>query len=218
MAAPKIRLVLGDDQVLFVESLRYVLEAEAPDMEIVAVAHTGEEVIAAVDALEPDLVVLDVRMPELDGVRTAERLHARHPQVYIIMLTSFDNDEYVQKAILNGASGYLLKDLPPKELVDAIRAVSRGTVFFSPSVARKIVARIENNGPPQESGELPDWARLLGSRDRQILTLISRGLSNKEIAAELFLSEQTIKNYVSVIYAKIGARNRSQAATIARDI
>ncbi len=213
-----IRLLLADDQKTFVESLRFVLEAKASDIEVVGVCHDGAEVLERIEELAPDVVFLDVRMPRLDGVEAVKAIHARHPDIAVIMLTSFDDDQYVQQAVLHGASGYLLKDLAPEDLIEAVRAVKRGTVLFSPSVAHKLVQHMDTHACEGGRGEPPAWETSLSAREKEILRLIAQGLANKEIGDRLNLSEQTVKNYVSVIYAKIGVRNRWEAASKARDM
>lgn len=211
----RIRVLFGDDQVLFLNSLRYVIGATATDIEIVACVNDGEQAVDTARRLRPDVVVLDVRMPRLDGVEAARQILRENPSTAVIMLTAFDDDAYVHEAVNHGAAGYLLKDIPPENLIDAIRAVRAGAVMLSPSVARKLVGQIDES---KRGHDPPSWTEGLTSRDHDILVGISKGMSNREIADLLNLSEQTVKNYTSALYAKIGARNRSEAAGLAREL
>ncbi len=211
-----IRVLLVDDQVLFVESLRRLLEIDANDMEIVDIANDGREAVKKAKELVPDIVLMDVRMPGLDGVGATRELKAALPGVHIIMLTTFDDDNYVFNALAVGADGYLLKDTAPNELVAAIRAVHEGGVTISPVVARKLAAgrtdfTADSDSPSHEI------VQRLSRRERDVLRLIGEGCDNTDIAARLFLSEQTVKNYVSLLYSKLGVERRSQAIRISRE-
>ncbi len=210
----KIRLLLVDDQVLFVQSLRTVIEIQASDIEVVGTAGNGEEAVAIVEETRPEVVLMDVRMPVMDGVEAARLIHQRHPAVHLIMLTTFDDDNYVYKALSHGAAGYLLKDIPPSELIASIRAVREGPVLISPSIAARLAEQALHKGfPPliSESGDESDAAErmeTLSRREREVLRLVAEGLDNREIAERLFLAEQTVKNHVSTIYSKLDVRDR----------
>ena len=211
-----MRLLLVDDQVLFVESLRKLLEIDAEDLTVIGTATSGKEAITLADQLGPDIVLLDIRMPEMDGVEVVRILKSRHPQIAIIMLTTFDDDSYIYDALANGAAGYLLKDIPPNELIAAIYAIKEGGVTVSPAIASKLVER--GQPAPREPRGRATPATGLTKREIEVLKLIAQGDDNQEIAETLCLSEQTVRNYVSLIYAKLGVEKRSQAIRIARDL
>lgn len=209
-----IRAVLVDDQVLFLESLKRVLEADAPDIDIVGVAHNGEEAIRVVGDTNPDVVVMDVRMPVMDGVEAVRILREHFPEVRILVLTTFDDDDYVYDALHYGAHGYLLKDIPPSELITDIRLAMEGPIQLSPAIVSKLIAHKLTGQRDVGSGH-PQWLDDLNEKEKQILRLIVQGMDNGEIAAAQFLAIQTVKNYTSIIYAKMGARNRAHAVGIA---
>ncbi|HUJ74497.1 MAG TPA: response regulator transcription factor [bacterium] len=211
----KVRVLLADDQVLFVESLKTVIEQLAQDIEVVGIARNGQESVRAVETAAPDVVVMDVRMPLMDGVKATAEILARHPAVRIIMLTTFEDDEYVKDALELGAAGYLLKDIPPAELVAAIRAVHGGTILIAPRVAKSLIRKAYTT--PEGPAAEPAWMLELSRREREILEKVARGMSNKEIAAELCIAEQTVRNHISVIYDKMGASDRLQAMRMMRD-
>ncbi len=202
-----IRVMLVDDQRLMREGLRTLLDLEE-DIEVIGEAGNGEEGVAAFLALRPDVALMDVRMPVLDGV-----------QATIIILTTFDDDEYVLEGLRAGALGYLLKDVGVTELAEAIRAVMRGGVLIEPSVARKVVAELARLRPaPAPEARPAALVEPLSERELEILRLVAAGLTNRDIAQRLFLAEGTVKNYVTNILGKIGARDRTQAAIAAREL
>ena len=170
--------------------------------------------------LQPDVILMDVRMRKMNGVEATKRIMEQFPETRILMLTTFDDDEYVIEALKYGAVGYLLKDMPPSELITAVRAVYEGGVLISPRVAAKLVEKLvqqtENQTPAQaaETKE-PAWVKELSSREKEILKLLAKGLDNEEIARTLHIAKQTVKNYVSVIYGKLGVRDRVQASLAA---
>ena len=215
--ADRIRVLLADDQTLFVDSLRYVLEALASDIEIVDVCYSGSAAVDAVAAHAPEIVLLDVRMPEMDGVEAARIIHERHPEVKIVMLTTFADDAYVASAIRHGAVGYLLKNMPPERLVESIRAVLGGIAQIEPSVARTLL-----QGDAGALGEPADAALLsvepLTSRERQVLELIMDSRDNHEIAEFLNVAEQTARNYVHNLYSKLGVSSRIQLMKLLRSL
>ncbi len=215
MADP-IRVLLVDDQRLMREGLRILLELE-PDLEIVGEAENGQEALTAYADLRPGLVLMDVRMPGMDGVQATRSLRERWPQARVIILTTFDDDEYVFEGLRAGACGYLLKDVSGHDLAAAIRTVAAGGVLIEPSVARKVVDEFARLAPPRH----PAGAGLLeplSEREQEILALLAQGLSNREIAERLILAPGTVKNYVTTLLQKLGARDRTQAALRAHEL
>ena len=212
-----IRVVLADDQVMFVESLRTVMEMRARDIEVLGVAHDGVAAVDMVAELSPDVVLLDVRMPVMDGVEAARLIHERHPRVQIVMLTTFDDDEYVLQALRYGAVGYILKSMSPRDLIAAVRAIKHGSVLIAPEIASRLIDQFqEKQGSlAAESEETQRWERDLSRREKQVLNLLSEGLDNRQIASALSIAEQTVKKHVSIIYSKIGVHDRVQLARLA---
>jgi DNA-binding NarL/FixJ family response regulator len=213
-------VLLVDDQTLFVESLRTVLETRAKDFSVIGIAGDGEEALALTAKLSPDVILMDVRMPKMNGVEATKRIKEEFPATRILMLTTFDDDEYVIEALQHGAVGYLLKDMPPLELITAVRAVYEGGVLISPRVATKIVEKLVQTTDPviafaEEASQEPEWVKDLNSREKEILKLIAKGMDNEEIAHSLHIAKQTVKNYVSMIYCKLGVRDRVQASLAA---
>lgn len=211
-----IRILLVDDQRLMRDGLRTLFELE-PDLEVVGEAEDGERALDVYAQVQPDVVLMDVRMPGMDGVEATRRLLDRWPQARVVILTTFDDDEYVFEGLRAGALGYLLKDVSGQELADAVRKVRQGGALIEPSVARRVLAEFSRLAPPikRATADLPEP---LSDREREILGLLAEGLTNKEIAARLFLAEGTVKNYVTSILGKIGARDRTQAALRAREL
>lgn len=211
-----IRILLADDQSLFRESLHAFLSLQ-PGYSVVGEASNGEEVLHLAKKLKPDVVLMDVRMPVMDGVEATRRLHQTQPDCRVIMLTTFDDDEYVFEALREGAIGYLLKDISADKLFEAIRAAMRGESFLQPSVAAKVVgefARLAKNAPSRAAS----LAEPLSPRELEIIRLIVTGASNREIAARLFIAEGTVKNHITEILGKLGVSDRTQAALKARDL
>lgn len=200
----KIRLLLVDDQRLFVENLKTVLDLTTRDMHVVGIAANGEEAMRMVEELHPDVILMDVRMPVMDGVEATRRIALAHPEIRIVMLTTFDNDDYVHDALRYGARGYILKNIPPPELFASIRAVHSGGVHISNEVASRMVGSPIGGGE-REAGP---FAALTG-REREIVDAIALAYSNRQIAERLHLTEQTVKNAISRIYAKLGVDSRS---------
>jgi len=215
MTAP-IRILLVDDQALFREGLRTLLSVQ-PDFEVVGEAGNGEEALRIAAALRPAVVLMDLQMPVLDGVAATRRLHAEQPDCRVIVLTTFDDDEYVFEGLRAGAVGYLLKDAPSEKLAEAIRAAARGESFLQPSVAAKVVAEFARLTTHATLRQQP-LVEPLSDRELEILRLVARGASNKEIATALFIAEGTVKNHVTNILSKLGVRDRTQAALKAKDI
>ena len=210
-----IRVLIADDQALFREGLRTLLGAHA-DLEVVAEAANGEEAVLMAGSYRPDVVLMDLRMPVLDGVAATRRLTAARAACRVIALTTFDDDETVFDALRAGAVGYLLKDVGSERLVEAIRATARGQSFLQPAIASKVLAefnRLSRAAP--EPAELPEG---LSEREREVLRLLARGASNKEIAVQLDIAEGTVKNHVTSILGKLGVDDRTRAALRARDL
>jgi DNA-binding NarL/FixJ family response regulator len=205
-----IRVALVDDQQLVRAGFRMLLDSQ-DDMTVVAEAGNGEEAVALLTATPADVVLMDVRMPGMDGLAATAAL-ASSTEARIIILTTFDLDEYVVAAIKAGASGFLLKDVPPEELLSAIRRVHAGDAVLAPSATRRLLERLSVSLPePTDGVGLED----LTDRERQVLTLMAHGQTNQEICRELFLAEPTVKTHVGHILAKLGARDRVQAVVIA---
>lgn len=207
-----IRVVLADDQALVRSGFRMILE-ERDDIEVVAEAENGREAVEAARRTSPDVVLMDVRMPELDGIEAAARILAERPDARVLILTTFDLDEYVARALRAGASGFLLKDVRPTQLVDAIRVVAAGDALLAPTVTRRLLHRFAqslDSSPPPALEQLTD-------REREILKLVAEGLSNAEIADRLVLGESTVKTHVSAVLRKLGLRDRVQAVIAAYD-
>jgi DNA-binding NarL/FixJ family response regulator len=212
----KISLLLVDDHTLFCESLATVLKTEMEEVEVVGIARDGYEALAIVERDRPDIVLMDVRMPRMDGVKATKAIHERFPGTRVIMLTTFDEDEYVRDAIKFGAVGYLLKDTALEKLIVAIRMISQeGPVMVSPSVVQRLAQEAPAASIPKaESPSLPSWLKELSRREREILRLIAKGCANSEIAERLSMAEQTVKNHLSDIYLKIGVHDRVKMAVL----
>jgi DNA-binding NarL/FixJ family response regulator len=209
-----VRVLIVDDQALVRTGFRMILEAEE-DIEVVGEAGDGIEAITEARRLEPDVVLMDVRMPELDGIEATRRLLANGGagETKVVMLTTFDMDEYVFDALRAGASGFLLKDVPPERLIDGIRAVANGDALLAPSITRRLIEEFVRSGPASSSP--PPALGELTARELEVLQLIARGLSNAEIAKELFVSETTVKTHVAHVLMKLGLRDRVQAVVLA---
>jgi DNA-binding NarL/FixJ family response regulator len=207
------RILIADDQALVRGGLRMILEAQ-PDLEVVGEAADGRAALAQARDLEPDLVLMDIRMPGLDGLgATQQMLAGREPAPKVLVLTTFDLDEYVYEAIHAGASGFLLKSTPPPQLVEGVRAVMAGDALLSPEITRRLLDRFTRR-PPPSAGAPPELAELT-QRELEVLRLIADGRSNAEIAATLVLSEATVKTHVNHILTKLRLRDRVQAVALA---
>ncbi len=203
-------ILLVDDQRLLREGLRTLLELH-PDLKVVGEAGDGDEAERTVERVEPDVVLMDLRMPRVDGVTATRRITARWPQLPVLVLTTYDDDDLVFQALGAGACGYLLKDVGSDALAEAVRAAARGESPLQPSVARKVISRLRGHG-------LQDDIQLLEAlteREVEVLALLATGATNREIAGRLFLSEGTVKNYISAILTKTGLRGRTEAALYA---
>jgi DNA-binding NarL/FixJ family response regulator/class 3 adenylate cyclase len=210
----RVRVLIVDDQALVRTGFRMILDAEG-DMDVVGEAANGKEAVGEASRLNPDVVLMDVRMPELDGIEATRRLLADGSvDSKVVMLTTFDMDEYVYEALRAGASGFLLKDAPPEQLVDGIRAVCSGDALLAPSVTRRVIEEFVRR-PPEAVRTAPPEIEELTPRECEVLKLIARGLSNAEIAKSLVVSETTVKTHVARVLMKMGLRDRVQAVVMA---
>jgi DNA-binding NarL/FixJ family response regulator len=211
-----VRVVIADDQALFREGLRTLLSTRS-EVDVVGEAANGEEVLAIADRLHPDVVLMDLQMPLMDGIQATVRLREKWPSIPVLVLTTFDDDANLFGALRAGASGYLLKDVSSETLISAITAAARGEAFLQSTVTGRVVAAfarlMESGGERAEALVLP-----LSTRERQILGLLGTGASNKEIADQLCLAEGTVKNHVTSILTKLDVRDRTQAALRARQL
>jgi len=205
-----IRVLVADDQALVRGGFRVILESQ-PDLEVVGEAGDGAETVSLARELAAEVVLMDVRMPGVDGIEATRRLMARTPAPRVIVLTTFDIDEYVFGALRAGASAFLLKDAPEEQLLAAIRVVAHGGSLFAPSVTRRLVERFV----PEPSGPTADVLAELTPRETEVLRLVARGLSNAEIAEALVVTEHTTKTHVASLLQKLGLRNRVQAVVLA---
>lgn len=208
--------MIVDDQVLFREGLRTLLSVQA-DFDVVAEAGNGEEALRLLLQHQPDVVLMDLRMPVLDGVRATERIRELAPECKVIVLTTFDDDELVFDGLRAGAIGFLLKDVPSSKLIDAIRSASRGEYFLLPSITAKLIAEFSRL-PRSSANRKQEIAEPLSPREMEILRLVATGDSNKEIADKLVISEGTVKNHLSSILSKLSAKDRLQAVIRAREV
>lgn len=221
----RTRIMIVDDQALFADSLKSVISFRATDFHVVGVAKDGESAIEMAMRELPDIILMDIRMPGLDGVAATRIIHEELPQIKIVVLTSFDDDEYIFEAMNHGAMGYILKDIPVNELISSLRAVRDGSFLVSPAVAKKLVshgygeaakpASGMRRAADAESGKTPEWLAGLSHREREILRLLAQGYDNAQLAEKLFISEQTVKNYVYGLYTKIGEHSRLRVMRLA---
>jgi DNA-binding NarL/FixJ family response regulator len=209
-----VRVLIADDQALVRAGFRMILDAE-DDIDVVGEASDGLEAVEAARKLEPDVVLMDIRMPELDGIEATRRVLAANGDspTRVLMLTTFDLNEYVYDALRAGASGFLLKDVPPEQLADGIRVVAGGDALLAPSITRRLIHEFAQAGPP--AGPPPPGLDELTTRELEVFKLVARGLSNAEIAAELIVSETTVKTHVARVLMKLGLRDRVQAVVLA---
>ena len=212
--SPRIRVLITDDQPMVRAGLRMILELE-PDIEIVGEAADGNEAITLAGDTEPDVILMDVRMPDLDGLEATRRIvGSREDGPRVLILTTFDLDVYVYEALASGASGFVLKDIEPEKLVDAIRVIANGEALLSPTVTKKLIEEFVRR-PPDVVRPSPRELEQLTAREAEIMALVARGLSNAEIAAQAFVSEPTVKTHVARILMKLGLRDRVQVVVYA---
>jgi DNA-binding NarL/FixJ family response regulator len=207
-----IRVFIADDQALVRGGFRMILDAQ-PDMEVVGEAEDGREALRSVAELRPDVVLMDIRMPEMDGLETTRRIVTDEDAPRVLMLTTFDMNEYVYEAMKSGASGFLLKDVKPEQLADAVRTVAAGDALLAPAITRRLIEEFTRRPPPGSSA--PPELETLTDRELEVLKLIAKGLSNEEIAKELFVSMATVKTHITHILMKLDLRDRVQAVVLA---
>jgi DNA-binding NarL/FixJ family response regulator len=205
-----IRIVVCDDQEIVCQGLRTILSKDE-QIEVVAVAHDGQEALDRVKEFQPDLVLMDLKMPGMNGIQATQRIRQSYPQIKVLILTTYDDDEWLFDAIRSGASGYLLKDTPSVQLVQAIKGTYDGSTYVDPKVAGKLLTNVsqQRQSPPRQTNIQ------LSDREREVLQLMARGLSNADIARELYLSEGTVRNYTSAIFARLSVSDRTQAVIAA---
>jgi DNA-binding NarL/FixJ family response regulator len=231
----KLKLMLVDDQSLFTESLCTFLNNYAEDMTVVSKATNGLEAVKFCEIERPDIILMDINMPQMNGIEAVKIIKSKHPGIKIIMLSTYDEDAYVREALLSGASGYLLKDLSPTELIMSIRALKSGVLQISPTIVQKMIQaqfvgvtnepeKADNvkETPTEEINEAAEkkfeWLKTLTKRERQIFALIATGHDNDEIAEELNLALQTVRNQVSTIYSKLGVKDRFEIIKLANKV
>ena len=209
-----IRVLLVDDEAMIRTGLRMVLEAES-DIEVVGEAGDGAQAVTAAATLRPDVVLMDVRMPRLDGLAATQQILAANPAVKVVVLTTFNEDSYVRDALRLGASGFLLKVAPPERLVDAIRVAANGDALIDPLVTRQVIAALAYNMPDPLAADSPPALGQLTVRETAVLRMLARGRSNAEIAADLVVGDATVKTHVARVLMKLGLRDRVQAVIYA---
>lgn len=209
-----ISTIVADDQRLMREGLKTILELE-DDILVLGTAANGREAVELCRKNKPDIVLMDIRMPEMDGVEATAQIVSEKLAGAVIVVTTFDDDELIIKALKAGAKTYLLKDLPSEKLLSIIRQTFRGDIILQPEIAAKLVGRASAGAEPENSSSNPEIPENFTTREKEILALMADGLSNRDIAKKLFLSEGTVKNQVSVIYSKLGTSDRTQAVLLA---
>ncbi len=205
-----IRVLICDDQVVVCEGLKAIIST-VPGFEVVGIANDGAEALDLIQKLHPGIVLLDLKMPIMNGIETTRAIRQQYPETRVLVLTTYDFDEWVFDAIRSGADGYLLKDSPREVLIAAIRGTMEGKTYVDPSVAGKLFQQISHS----TSAPDPELVKVLSERELDVLRLLARGMSNNEIAHRLYLSEGTVRNYVSAILTKLGAADRTQLAVMA---
>lgn len=211
----KIRILIVDDQPIICEGLNVILQLE-DDFEVTGVCHNGQEALNFCEKIKPDIVLMDARMPIIDGITATKEISRLYPDTKVLILTTFNEEMLIFEGLKNGAKGFLLKDMQPDELCQIIRVVHAGGVCLHPDVNQKIVDRISTQGTETAKENLAASFAQLTNREKEVLRLIGRGLSNTEIASELYIVEGTVKNHVSSLLTKLGARDRTQLAILAQ--
>lgn len=205
-----IRTLVADDQAMVRAGLRMLLNSE-PDIEVVAEAGNGKDAVAQAGRFHPDVVLMDVRMPEMDGIEATKRILAATPQARVLILTTFNLDEYLFDALRAGASGFVLKDDPPEQLIAAVRTVAAGDALLSPAITRRVIAQFTRHQRRPTPPAIPS----LTARELEVYHLIARGYSNAEIGSELYIGDTTVKTHVTRLFQKLGVRDRAQAIVLA---
>jgi DNA-binding NarL/FixJ family response regulator len=205
-----IKILICDDQEIVCEGLQRILEAD-PDFSVVGIAHDGLEALELATKKRPDLVLMDLKMPVMNGIQATRKLREKYPEIHVLVLTTYADDEWLFDAIRSGASGYLLKDRPRTELIGAIKGTVAGDAYIDPAVAPKVLANVAQVKPVT-----PQPTKIsLSPRETEILELLAQGLSNADIAQRLYLSEGTVRNYMSALFAKLDVSDRTQAVVVA---
>ncbi len=205
-----IKVLIADDQEIVCQGLKKILQSD-PEIEVIATANNGQQALDMIAAERPDLVLMDLQMPLMNGVQAIRRLRVSHPRLPVLVLTTYMDDKWLFEAIRSGASGYLMKDRPRQELIDAIKGTAAGDAYIDPSVAGKVLSSVASGSSKKEF----DQSYNLSEREQEILTLLAEGLSNAEISQRLWLSEGTVRNYTSTLFAKLGVSDRTQAVILA---
>jgi DNA-binding NarL/FixJ family response regulator len=204
------RVLICDDQEIVCEGLEKILSSD-PDIEVVGLAYDGAQAVEKLEENHPDLILMDLKMPIMNGIQATRIIKKRFPKIHVLVLTTYDDDEWVFDAIRSGANGYLLKDTPRSGLIEAVKGTLEGKSFVDPNVTGKLLQNIAHSIPTKEKTPV----NMFSEREKEILSLLAQGLSNADIAHQLFLSEGTIRNYTSTIFAKLGVSDRTQAAVAA---
>ncbi|MBP7176948.1 MAG: response regulator transcription factor [Thermoclostridium sp.] len=210
----KIKILLVDDQVLFYSGLKTILDLES-DLQVIGTAADGREAVRLADRLRPDIILLDIRMPGMDGVMCVKAIRENHPDIKLLMLTTFNDDEYILDALANGANGYLLKDIEVGKLVEAIHDAMAGKMILPSDVAGKLAAGINKIKQVKPAAGLLE---LLSDRELEVARMMVQGFSNRQISSALYISEGTVRNYISVIYDKLDRHDRTQAVLYLKEI
>jgi len=211
---PRAKILVVDDQKLFATSLEGILKSIGADqISEITVCFSGEEAIKIVDSFLPDLVLMDIFMPGMGGLQALKAIRERHPEVKVVMLTTFSYDTYVKEAVANGACGYILKDSTPAEVLRTVASALEGNTVFSRAALDALAGRARRFNPQKST--VPEWLNLLSEKEKKILLLISKGMSNDEIASALFLGQHTVRNYISAIYDKLNVKDRFEAMRMA---
>ena len=205
-----IKVLIADDQEIVCQGLKKILQSD-PEIEVIATANNGQQALDMIAAERPDLVLMDLQMPLMNGVQAIRRLRVSHPRLPVLVLTTYMDDKWLFEAIRSGASGYLMKDRPRQELIDAIKGTAAGDAYLDPSVAGKVLSSVASGSSKKEL----DQSYNLTEREQEILTLLAEGRSNAEISQRRWLSEGTVRNYTSTLFAKLGVSDRTQAVILA---
>ena len=212
----KIKILLADDQSLIRDGLKTVLELEK-DLEVTGTARNGNEAVRMTEIMKPDVLLLDIRMPEMDGVECIKTVKKHHPEVKVIMLTTFNDDEYIVEALANGASGYILKDIELDKLIEAIHDAVEGKLIIYPEVAAKLAEGLSKLPSRKKEAEDSGWDCGFTEREREIACMMVQGFTNRQISSALYMSDGTVRNYISNIYSKIGIADRTQAVLFLKE-